>query len=173
MSLGDLHIAAADLLDVAEGLLAQTPSGAPERVYVSPGTPAREGCEFLTVHVAAIGEEVTSPTSPPPASGHRQIFQRINLPAYVVTIQRCVATTDQRGNPVAGEILDAVAETTLGDAWILWNGLMTAVREERLFASCREVHFDAAVALPIQGGYGGWTLGVRALLPGYPVSVGT
>ena len=168
----DLYDAATALLSVARNLLADTPSGAPARVYVSPGAPARD-CELLTVHVAQIGEEVTSPTSPPPQTGHRAQMGRINLPAFVLTVIRCAPTSKARGAAASADDLDASSQVTLRDAWVLWNGLITAVREGELFSTCNEVHWDPAIALPLEGGLGGWTQGVRALLPGYVPDIGT
>lgn len=176
----DLHDFAVDLLDAAEEALDTIPnldsdltdlSGAPERAFVSPGRPALEDCEQLTVHADTI-----QPADTPPGgleAGKRFVTGQINLVTFVITIARCVI--DTRGTntalltePYPAADLQATARQTNADAWALWNHLFNmAAASEPPFSLCKGVFFDAMRALPEEGGRAGWTLILRVRLDGY------
>ena len=85
-----------------------------------------------------------------------------------VTIIRCStipADTKSVPSPVK---LDLDAQKTLSDLWVIWNHLFTLKRADTLFPPThREMFFDPAVALPIQGGVAGWEVPFRVQLDGY------
>ena len=172
---GDLYAACAELLDASIEALDTIPGflapleGAPERAYVSPGEPALDCCDQLTVHAQTITEKPTLPA----VTGRDVIGGRINLVGFVVTIARCVPVPDEMGNPPAVEDLQAAADQVDADAWALWNHLYNLWRADQLFTLCGEVFWDGMRALTASGGCGGWVLSLRARLDGYEEVIGS
>ena len=164
---GDLDALAHDLLDAAVEALDTIPTfepglaGAPARSFVSPGVPAFDCCDQLTVDVRPITENPLSPSGP--GSGQRARFQaRHNEVVLVITITRCVPTGPE---PLTTDLEDAAAQTN-ADAWALWNDLWNQVRSGDLFRLCS----DSRPALrPVQpsGGCAGWTMAYQVELEGY------
>lgn len=174
-SISELDDAAHELLTACELLLAETTGGTPARSYVSPGLSA-DNCDQVTVWASDLGEENTSPLSPAPQSGHRQVTGRINLATLKIRVIRCVQTSDpsSQGKKPAEEVgLEAAAALGNQDAWVLWCGLMAMVRRDLLFAKCNEVHFDSCEAIPTEGNVAGWEIQIRVLLPGFVPNLGT
>ena len=154
---------AADLLDAAgDGLtLVRTGHAPPERVYVSHGRPAVDGCEQLTVHA----DERR-------AVWHRSMPDRPNVPqtcllapvaVLVVQLWRCVPVAAEDGTPPTAAELDTAADDLLIDAWCLLTQLYGEHKDGTLFTgvTCRNVTFGDLLALPPQGGMAGWELRVE------------
>ncbi len=168
----DLYGLAADLLAAAEEALDTLPliapafEGAPERSFVSAGTPALDCCPQLTVHVAAVTEAATAPFGL--ATGNRDRSGRINHVSLIVTIARCVQGLSQKGMEAPDVIdLDATAQQVDADGWALWNHIWSMWAAGELFTVCGEVFFDGLRALNSDGGCAGWTLAIRVALDGY------
>ena len=158
-SLTDL---ARQVLTISEECLATTAGGSPERAYITPAPAPWSCCPFLTVQVVQLGEETTSPFSPPIATGHRVSYGRINLVTMLVTIARCMPATDD------ADVIEPIAFQVQEDGWSLWCGFYDAIRDERFLDTCSDVHFDIGRALREQGGCVGWEFRFRAELAGIP-----
>jgi hypothetical protein len=152
-------------LDVCEDALSTTVGGTPTRSYVAPARPAFDCCPFLSVHVANITEETTSPVAPPAATGRRTEFGRLNLVGLVATIVRCAPEVDEQGLGIVSSI-ESVAQTVQQDAWALWCGLAHAIQCEEFSDLCSVVHVDRGVSIPEQGGCVGWEFQIRVQLEG-------
>lgn len=161
-----------DFLDVAVAALALTDKGPPALQYVADGLPALDRCDLVCTYLAGMGEEMTQPISPIPATGRRYARGRVNLPGFVVLVARC-RTNLQGGDanyrePSAAQLTaDGLAHAQ--DGWALWNGFTQAFRDGTLLGGrCDDIHFDQLLPLEPQGGVNGWTLHIRADLPGIP-----
>lgn len=170
----DLQALAVDLLDVAVDALDSIPAfdpglaGAPDRRYVSPGTPSFdfsgvtnfcEGCEQLTVHIPGVLE------FPQGLDTHKQDARK-NLVIFTVTATRCIPVIHNGGFPTPTEITAAAAQTN-ADGWALWNHIWNAIRSGELFSICGPVFWDGLRAINPSGGCGGYTLTLRAEVEGY------
>lgn len=162
-----LYQLATDFLTVCEDSLTMTAAGVPDRSYVSPSAPAFDCCPFLSVHVAGLTEEATSPLAPPPVLGRRTEFGRLNLATLVATIVRCSPQLDESGLAIISSA-EAVAQTVLQDGWALWCGLSHAITCEAFKDLCSFVHVDRGTSIPEQGGCVGWQFTIRAELEGIP-----
>lgn len=162
----DLHALAVSFLDVCvdalDTLLALGLAGAPTRRFVSPGLPALDCCDQLAVHVEAVRESDTTPAGAL-TTGRRLTLGRVSEATLVATITRCVPS-DHSPSAV---LLDAAAAQTNADAWVLWNGVVHAVRGGHFLTGCSSVTFDGATAMVPSGGCGGWTFRITPVLEGY------
>ena len=160
----DLLAAAVDALDTIPSL-APGLQGAPERAFVSAGTPALDCCDQLTVNAAPIAEAPTVPLEMGAGTRHQQGFRK-NYVGFQVTITRCGSWVDLPPDPV---LLQAVAEQTNADAWALWNYLWNVTRNPpaSLFTICGGVYFDRLSPLTPSGMCSGWVLSMRAEIEGY------
>jgi hypothetical protein len=167
-----LYNAASRLLEVAADALDTLVDlglrGCPDRAYVSPGLPAFD-CEQLTVHVAALAEEVTSPLNPNPATGQRHKFGRICDVTFTTTIVRDLcALTDQNTPP------DPVAEDRDAlqldcDAWVIWETFYYRARAGTLLGAdrCLIRRMQASHPVDPSGGVGGWLIQMQLQIDGY------
>lgn len=160
----DLHVLAQGLLDASIEALNTIPTfapelgGAPERSFVSPGQPAFDCCDQLSVHISAVNEQPLGQSNT-----HKQGARR-NLVTLVVTITRC-HDLDVIPPPIA--VLNATAEQMNADGWALWNHLWNLMRSGDLLTLCDEVFWDGLRALTPSGGCGGWVLILRGAYEGY------
>jgi len=156
--------AAVDALDtipsLAPGLL-----GAPERAFVSAGTPALDCCNQLTVNAAPISEFATSPLELGAGTRHKQQFRQISV-GFQITITRCGPPGGTGVPPPVAE-LEEVAEQTNADAWALWNYLWNAERSGALFSICNGVFNDRLAPITPSGGCYGYVMSFRATVEGY------
>ena len=151
------------VLDTARDCLATTAAGAPTNAYLIPAPNyAWDCCPSLTVCTSRLGEETTSPFSPPVATGHRAQFGRINLVTLNVIALRCVNDTTNIAE------IESVATQVQEDGWALWCGFYDAIRDARFRDECSDVHFDFGRAINQQGGCVGWEFVFRAELGGIP-----
>ena len=170
----DLQALAEELLEAAVDALDTIPTsapglaGAPERSYVSPGTPSFdftgaedlcEGCDQLTVHIPGVNE------MPQALDTHKQ-GARKNIVVFVVTATRCIPTIQSGHFPSAADIQEA-AEQVNADGWALWNYIWNLIRSGDLFSLCGPVSWDGLRAINPSGGCGGYTLTLRAEVEGY------
>lgn len=165
----DLYQLAGEYLFAVRDALNTTVKQAPSRGFVSPGAPAWDCCDQLTVHVVS---PQLAPTSP--GVGALSDQRRFNLGDYVnyitltATILRCVPTLDDDGNLPTVTAMDAAAQTILSDLWAVWNVLSQAKAAGTLFAGrCREMTFTPAVSQNPQGGCGGWEISAIVQLDSY------
>lgn len=150
--------------------------GAPERRFVSPGLPVWDCCEQLAVHAAPMNEADTTPSGLD--AGRRSArFARINHPSFIATITRCVPTAEMSSSgsvKLPGTVdLTMAARQINADGWALWNRLFNAVYAGRLLTLCDEVFWDAIIPVVPAGGCAGWTVTMRASLPGYTELLGS
>lgn len=164
----DLHALCEEFLaacvEALDSISAPGLAGAPERRYVSPGTPAFDCCDQLTVHAQAITETLDR-NGLNQGIKHR-LQSRVNLVQLVATATRCIPQLEGESFPSATD-LEAAAEQTNADAWALWNHVWNLARSGSLFTLCDEVFWDGMRAINPSGGCGGWTLTLRAELQGY------
>lgn len=153
------------LLTTAEAALAATTAGTPTLSYVSPAAPAFDCCPALIVHVAALGEEATSPLSPVGATGLRDQYGRIILAQLVISALRCAPKVQQDGSVLTTDI-EAVAVEVQEDAWALWNGVTCAIKNGTFEDLCSIVHIDRSASISEQGGCVGWQFAIRAEIGG-------
>jgi len=143
--------------------------GAPERAFVSPGRPALEGCDQLTVHAQNVLDAQTGRGGLNDCK--RNVQGKRNHVRLVVTIDRCVADSRQGQQnltqPYLVDDLDAAAQQCNADVWAIWNHLFNAWRSGEFLTICEELCFEGATALPEEGGRAGWTLTFRVNLDGY------
>ena len=162
----DLQALAQELLDASIWALDTIPTfapglgGSPERSFVSPGSPALDCCDQLTVHVAGVSQLPTGPHT------HKDSARK-NIVTLVVTATRCVHGLKDDGQPPDATDLEADAAQMNADGWALWNHLWNLMRSGDLLTLCDEVFWDGLRALTPSGGCGGWTLTLRAAYEGY------
>ena len=158
----ELLAAAVDALDTVP-LADSALLGAPERRYVSPGQPALDCCDELSVYASAIGE-YADPRLP---SSGRRIAAHISLITLIITASRCVHVMQEDGDPPLAGDLERDAAQINADGWALWNHLYNLWRSGLLFTLCGEVFWDGLRALAPSGGCAGWQFVIRASLNGY------
>ena len=154
--------AAETALDTIPGF-APALEGAPERTFISAGTPALDCCDQLAVAAMAVREAATQPGGLGAGTRHKQNF-RINLVGVSIWISRCL---DTGVIPPPAVSLTALAEQTNADGWALWNGLWNEARSGDLVTLCDEIFFDSMTALQPSGQCSGWLLQLRIQLAGY------
>jgi hypothetical protein len=165
----DLYAQCVELLNASIDALDTIPSlapgllGAPERAFVSAGTPALDCCDQLAVNAAPIAEAPTQPLEMGAGTRHQQQFRK-NYVGFTVTITRCANIQDI---PPPVSVLEAVAEQSNADAWALWNYVWNLARSGGIFSLCGGVYFDRLAPLTQSGGCAGWSLSMRAELEGY------
>lgn len=178
--IGDLHALALELLDACSEALDSIPSfdgdlkGAPDRAFVSAGTPVWDCCEQLAVHYPFLGEADTSPGGL--NAGTRFKHGRINHVLLIATITRCVPTgVEHNGDyrPPTPAALTAAGKQHNADGWALWNHLFNLQSSGLLLTLCDEVFFDGITAAAPAGGCAGWTVAVRTSLDGYSETLST
>lgn len=146
--------------------------GAPDRAFVSPGRPALEGCDQLTVHTQNVLDAQTGQGGL--NDGRRNVQAKRNHIRLLITIDRCVE--DNRSGqqnltqPYLADDLDAAAQQVNADVWALWNHIYNGWRSGEFLTVCDELFFEGATALPEEGGRAGWVLTFRVNLDGYDES---
>lgn len=167
-----LHDYAVELLEACNEALATTPAGAIERAFVAPGTPALDCCPQLTVNVAGLGLENTSPTTPVTAPAHRLTTTgQFILASFQVTVARCVHISEDNAQaimlPSPGELTED-AKVINADIWAMWNAVAAKVAAGELFGGrCKAIYFDPPTPLETAGGCGGWIWMLRPSIDGY------
>lgn len=179
--IGDLHAFAELLLTSAAEALDTVPTfdpaldGAQTRQFVSPGQPAFDCPDQLTVHVPLIQRAETSPGGN--AAGRVHQAGMINQPTLLITSTRCIpqptGTVGIDYKPPSAAALGTAAKQLDADGWALWNHLYWLQSSELLLSLCDEVFFDGIQALVPSGGSAGWLVQVRVALDGYQVVFGT
>ena len=165
----DLYQQSQEILDACIEALDSIPTfspglgGAPERAFVSQGTPALDCCDQLAVTASPIREAPTQPLEMGAGTRHQQQFRK-NYVSWQITITRC---SEIREIPMPVAAQEAVSEQCSADAWALWNYLWNLTRAGELFTICGGVYFDSMNALTPSGGCYGWVLNIRAELEGY------
>lgn len=161
----------AEYLAACVDAVAGTPGGPITRAYVSPGNPAFDCPPQLTVHAGGPVEADTLPLSPILMPGERTHVQgAVFLAQMTATVIRCTPTIDDNLRFPPATALEESANEILADVWAIWNFCRTAVRDGELFfreSTRREVFFDPAVPVPIEGGSAGWQIPIRVQLDGY------
>lgn len=172
----DLYSQYQELLEAAVSALDMIPTdcpglgGAPDRAFVSGGTPALDCCDQLTVSPAPIREAPTQPLEMGSGTRHQQGFRK-NYVGFNITITRCLEWgSDQLPPPSAQE---AVAEQVAADGWALWNYLWNMARSGDIFSLCGGVYFDSLAPLTPSGLCYGWVLSLRAELDGFEGTPGS
>lgn len=169
----DLHELATDLLAACVEALDTIPvydatlNGAPDRSFVSPGLPALDCCDQLTIHVGNISVSTSAPGNPKAAK------HWINWVQLTILAARCVPVQDENGNPPAISLQQAAAEQLNADKWALWNHLNNLVADGDLFDQCCDVIFGNLSPLGQLGGCGGSSLNITVCLEGYEEVFGT
>lgn len=173
----DLHTLAVDLLAAMVESLDTIPVyeasliGAPERQFVSPGTPVWDCCDQIAIHPPLIQQGGTEPSGL--AAGKRHLFGTITHVTFLGTATRCIPTVDDLGRAPTLAALQASAEQLNADGWALWNHLYNLQSSGLLLSLCDQVFFDGISAVAPSGGCAGWTVQVRAYLDGYPETLST
>ena len=166
----DLYSQTEALLEASIAALDMIPTfspgleGAPERSFISNGTPAFDCCPMLAVSSSPLREAPTQPLEMGSGTRHQQEFRK-NYAGWTVWAVRC-APTDI---PPTVAQLNASSEQTYADSWALWNYLWNRARDrsDPLFTICGGVYFDTMAPLTPQGGCVGWQLSIRAELEGF------
>jgi hypothetical protein len=169
---GDLFAAIQEFFNICVAALADTPAGAPQCAYISPGVPAWDACPCLVVHCGGPVVADTFPLQPALGPDHRvTVHGQVNLIVLTATILRCVPViTEEGGLPQPADFAAATQQTS-ADLWAIWNHVRQAKHDGTLFAPReREFRFEPPVAVNQQGGAGGWQITVRTELDGYQTS---
>lgn len=173
----DLHALAVEFLDAIVEALDTIPvfnsalDGAPERAFVSPGTPVFDCCDQIAIHPPVVSAGGTSPGGL--AEGKRHVYGMINHVSLLASVTRCIPTIDEFGRAPSVASLQASAEQLNADGWALWNHLYNLQSSGLLLSLCDQVFFDGINATAPSGGCAGWTVSVRAYLDGYSETLGT
>jgi hypothetical protein len=168
----DLQLLAQEFLDAVEEALDTIPTynasleGAPERKFVTFGTPALDCCEQLSVHVGILSEGSSAPTVP------KASIARINRVQLIATFTRCVPSPDMTNPPPAVEIEAAAAQIN-ADKWAVWNHIYNLINADMLFDKCCDVIWGPLAPLQPSGGCGGSTLSMQVCYDGYEEVQGT
>jgi hypothetical protein len=136
--------------------------GSPERSFVSPGLPAFDCCDQLTVHSAAVSDSQTGPAI---GIGRTASAMKVPLVSLVASSTRCLPVGNSE--PPAPLELQQSAEQLNADGWALVNHVYNLIRADLLFTLCGEVFWDGLRSINPQGGCGGWTLTLRVQQDGY------
>jgi hypothetical protein len=156
------------VLTVAFNSLNTTTAGAPDRVYVAPAPPAFDCCPMLSVVVASLQEDNTSPVVPSPVVARRTHFGNIIIVDYQIWAIRCAPVMDGDNLPTPAQIAASALEVQ-EDGWALWNGFRHAILNEEIFEHCLGAYFDGGLPIAEQGGCVGWLFSIRASIPGIPL----
>jgi hypothetical protein len=164
----DLYEKAAAFLLASQESLAFTPSGPPDRAYVSPGQPAID-CEQLVVWNESLNESQFLAGSG--AESRAKAINRGGLAKATIRIQitRCVPLPKQSGGKLTWPAPADLAASALQideDGWALWLGISAAIRDGDLAEQCSGAERLGAEKMPLQGGFGGWLFGFRVPLEG-------
>lgn len=175
----DLFALAQELLEACEEALDTIPTfapglgGSPGRSYVSPGEPAADCCDQLTVHWAQTAEMSTDPLGLPVQKRAAHHIRR-NTVGLVVTVFRCVPGPDDSKLTIEfpdPTELSASSEQIYADEWALWNHLFNMIGAGTLLAKCSSVVMEGSRSLPPSGGCGGLILGISVGLEGYEETI--
>lgn len=164
----DLYAACVALLVNAANALATTAAGAPGRVYVSPGFPAFDCPEQLTVHWTPI-----NPSQTPNPSGNLAAFHRnrvwLNLVQFTIVATRCAPVPSESGQPPSTTDLNTAAKEVADDAWALNEYLHARVTDDTLFGTypCRELQIGPLNQIDPAGGVVGCQVSFIVALDGY------
>lgn len=169
---GDVYQAATDYLNLCLVALATTTGGAPARSFVSPGVPAWDCPNQLSVHVGGPAIADTLPLVPVLQPGHRVTTTgEVNLLGLTATILRCAPLPSANGQPPTPAQINAVSQVTTADLWAIWAHIKAGKRAATFFAPKeRELFIDPAVSLNQAGGVCGWEITIRVQLDGYTVT---
>lgn len=166
-SVDTLYEMSTELLDEARTALATTDAGDPERSFVSVALPSLDCCPQLTVHLTGLALESTEPTSPGSIIGQRSRTGQLDLVGFLITIVRCTPQPQGESFP-SPEALSTVARQTQQDVWSIWNHLSYLIYDGQLWhGKCFSIYLDNATPLPENGACAGWTISLRAAVPGY------
>jgi hypothetical protein len=159
---------ALELLDATEAALDTTPSGAPDRAYVAPATPALDCCPELAVYVTQLSYDALSPSAPPGIDRKRSKLGALILASMTARFVRCVPTlTDPEAEPPSAAALTAAAAEVLRDGWAVWNVVTHRIAAGTLFDGCVGVYIDPLEPVDDQGMCAGWLLNLRVGIQGY------
>ncbi len=158
--------ACVEALDTIPGSpnLAPGSVGAPERAYVTYGTPPAE-CDQLTVHTVPLGVGAAAPLN--------SAVIRVNRVTLVATLFRCGPAWNSINEWPTAEVQEALAAQINADRWALWNYTFNKWCAKLLFEECGDVLNWALAQLPPSGGMVGTTLTVTVSLQGYESVFGT
>ena len=102
-------------------------------------------------------------------AGHASTNGWLNIVTFKILVAReCIPTTDDNGNPPSALERRAAMKMCSEDVWAIWHAILQAHGEGELFAGpCLELFADGAMPLPVSGMTAGWTIILRAAVPGY------
>lgn len=165
----DLFDAMQAFFDVCLAALADTPAGAPECAYMTPGPPAWDSMPCLIVHTPGPSVADTFPLQPVLGPAHRiASYGSVNLIGITATILRCAPVLTEGGDLPSIAEFTAATQQSSADVWAIWNHVQEAKRTGVLFAPReREFLMDSPIAVNQQGGACGWQIGIRTELDGY------
>lgn len=162
----DYLLACVEALDTIPGdpNLAPGSVGAPERAYVTYGTPPGE-CDQLTVHITPLSVGASAPLN--------AATVRVNRVTLIATLFRCGPAWNTANEWPSAEIQSALAAQINADRWALWNYVFNKWRAGLIFEECGDVLNWQLAQLPPSGGMVGTTLSVTVSLQGYETVFGT
>lgn len=160
-SVDQLGLVAENLLAAAETILGTTSAGVPAHTFIAAARPTWD-CEFLSIQVALLGDDFTSPLEPLQTK-LRNHYGELIIATFVTWVVRC--GPEIRKLPPTDEAKTVNSLGVIQDGWALWNGYRSV--QDEVFDGCLGVYFDNWVPEPEQGGYVGGTLTIRASVEGY------
>ena len=168
---GDLQTLAEDYLQACAEALDEIPGspglglgfvGAPDRAFVTYGTPAAD-CDQLTVHAVPLTVGGNAPIN--------AAVVRVNHVTLVATLFRCGAAWTSSTEFPSPAAQQAFAEQVNADRWALWNYPYTKWCKKQLFEDCGDVGDWILQQLQPSGGMAGTTLTVTVSLQGYEPTI--
>lgn len=152
--MADIYQLGQDLLAAVVDHFTDETIDLPERRYVTIGAPAID-CEQVVVSVSQFfsglpGAAYVGPLVPGVTSSVE----------FAVSVVRCVATPDDRGNPPTVEDLATDAQALLADADTL-RAAMFIAKKDGVFDNCNDIVIAETTAVGPEGGFGGWSQLIR------------
>ena len=165
-----LHALASNLLAACETALLEACTGNPQpnRVYVSHGQPAVDGCENTNGQLSVWLKSISSR---PLGTGGRSVpganqCQILPVAQFGVQLFRCVPVPNDRGVPPTDLALDESAADLLLDAWALYTHIIAerAAGDLVVGLSCDGVGVGNLTPIAPSGGTAGWEFTIEIAL---------
>ena len=159
---------AQELLDVCAAILADTAGGTIDRQYRDHELPSND-CAQIVVTLGPVTMRAVARNTEL-SSAHAHAMGWLTLVTFKIYVVRdCVPVTsdDGRSAPTPAQ-KNAMQAILAQDMWALWNIIPLRMESGDLFGGrCAELFMDQAVPMPQSGMTAGWTITMRAGMPGF------
>jgi hypothetical protein len=160
-----------EYLNAVEAALTYTVGGVPDVSFVSPGLPAFDCPEQLTVHAATLNMLATTPQD---LGAYRRVApgRFVNMVTLVAIIIRCQPEPNGITNLPAPADISLAAQKTQQDVWAIWNYLKSRQKTGDLFeGSCMPFAMNPPAPQSPQGGSAGWAFQIEVEIGGFDMQL--